>query len=240
MNSPYITAVYLTPDQIEQPVDQFYRATRARALRSSEVQFADKPLPHQQAHAGFKLGREGIRTLGVPGGSLIVIDGWPSQAVADETFSERIRPALGHAPDPAAISSLELIGCVFNPDVSGFQSRTARANILVWDELDVDPGAVHHIAAQHLYSQGQPLLQGSGVHYTFRVTHAGTPRRYTMISCGIWAGSRQLRSAMDDHIMPAFNAGFTAMHTKADHDTIPADALGIAVREGPETRYAAA
>jgi hypothetical protein len=230
-NNQHITALYFQPDTLPQAPDQFYQAARSRALKTSEIPFAAANLPHQSGHAAMTLSRRGIRALNLPGGALVIIDSWDSQKLADEVFDSRIRPALGSAPEPESIRGIDLIGCVLNPRVNQFNARTAVTNIMCWTDLEVDPGLVNQTVAERLYSQDQPLLPGSGAHFTFRINRIGRSGLYGMVTLGIWESNQLLQTALHDHILPAFTDGFSAHRTKADHDTLPASPLGIAVRE---------
>lgn len=226
---PHSVAMYFPPSDLPEPAERFYNTVRAEVLGTKALKFVDRLLPGQLIHCGLVID-QGIPDLGLPPGSLIVINAWQDEASADQGLRNSIAPQLEPKgrPRPQFLTNVELIGCIGNADLSRFNRTAAFATVQVWPDLDVDVTQVYGEISKQILGGGQSLPEGSGAHFAYRFGNRAAVFE-------IWSAEAPQRRAMHDRIMPAIGQTFEQHGIKGDPEIITARPLGISI--GEEIRY---
>lgn len=227
---PFGTFMYFTPETLSETPQDGYNAIKGNIFGTSSPGFVgERSLDGEIIHTAFVIGGDGISQLWLPTNTLAVINCWDDPQVASQTYSNHIKPALTGSgrPLPEEATGIELIGCLGNPDLSGF-GKNAHASIMMWPDLGVDATELYVAIFDQVIGHGQPFPDGTGAHTAWRLGNQ-------VITFDLARSEAEYDSAMHDRIMPEVTAVFDKYGVRGEATIIPARPLGITVRE--EIRY---
>lgn len=222
----YSNLMVIGSDQLDTSPDKFYQNASKAVLDTPRYQFVQQTLNRDHlAHCAFVADSHGIPSLGIQPNALVIIGGWTNQQAANRTLEDHIRPALAGGPIPQAITDAQPIGCAFNPDITGFDPRTAVTTIMTWPDLGRDTLAIYHDVFAELLGGTKPMLEGSGTHFAFM------NQRGEITAIDTFRNGQLQRAAQHDQIMPAVGRVFDRRSiAKADPEHYTGRPLGIAVQ----------